>query len=256
LFAGAGFVAAALAAGALAPAFASPWNRTNGGVFVSTKIDYFASSTAVSRYRRLDTDNYLEWGATSRLMAGGKLLYGQAWSDDALSSTSASGVSEAAGFIQAQLLRTRASAFALKVAGGVEGDAFAGARPGAADGGGYIDARLLFGQDIIAAPVKIFAAAEAGYRARIGASASQWRLDGQIGVSPASRLLVLAGADAIVATGSADPGGDDYDVVKLSASAVWRFSTRYSLIAGVRKEVAARNIEPGRSVFLGLWTEF
>lgn len=247
---------AACAAAAVTPAFASPWNRANGGIFISTKIDYFASSTALSRYSRLDTDNYIEWGATARLMAGGKLLYGQAWAEDAASSSNAGGVTEAAGFLQAQLRRTRAGALAVKIAGGVEGGAFAGARPGAADGGSYFDARLLYGRDIIAAPVKVFAAAEAGYRARFGASASQWRLDAQLGVSPLPSLLFLAGADAIIASGAARPGGDEYDIVKLSASSVWRASSRYSLIAGVRREIAARNIEPGTSLFLGLWTEF
>jgi hypothetical protein len=44
--------------------------------------------------------------------------------------------------------------------------------------------------------------------------------------------------------------------VKLSASAVWRASPRYSIIAGARKEIAARSIEPGTGLFLGLWTQF
>jgi hypothetical protein len=109
------------------PASASPWNRIDGGVFVSTKIDYFSSSTAISRFYRLDTDNYLEWGVTPRLMAGGKVLYGQAWTENATAATSAGGVSEGAGFLQYQVRRNGKNALAVKLAAGFNSDALSGA---------------------------------------------------------------------------------------------------------------------------------
>jgi hypothetical protein len=242
--------------GVAAPATASPWNRADNAVFVSTRIDYFASHTLASRYRRLDTDTYLEWGATPRLMLGGKAIYGEAWAEDATSLAQQGGLSEASVFAQRQISRGASHAFAAKLTAGIEGADVAAARTGVVDDAPFIDARLLYGRDIAPAPLKLFATVEAGFRKRFDGPGDQWRGEAQIGIEPTQRLLVLIGAEAIVAAGEENPAMGDYDLAKAGATLVFKASRRIRVSVGARQEFGLRNISDGRGFHIGLWTEF
>lgn len=241
---------------AASPAVASPWNRTDRSIFISTRVDYFASETHASRYRRLDTDTYLEWGATPRLMLGGKAIYSQAWAEDPTSVTQQGGVAEAAIFAQRQFSRGASHAFAFKLAAGIEGADLAAVRAGVLESTEFLDARLLYGRDISPAPFKLFAAAEAGFRKRFDGLSDQWRAEAQFGVEPTERVLVLISGEAIAAVGGGDPGSSDYDLAKAGASLVFKASRRMRVSVGARKEFGLRNISGGRGYHIALWTEF
>lgn len=241
---------------AATPAGASPWNRNDGGVFVANRVDYFRSSTDVSRYARIDSDTYVEWGLTSRWMAGGKAVFGTAFIEDATGARTVSGFGESDVFLQRQLQRGVHSATALRFAGVWSGDVTDGARPGVAAGGFDIDLRALHGRDILLRPIKIFIAAEAGYRRRLSRASDQARGDFLIGAEPSRRFLLLVEAQSIVSIRNNDPGFDDFDIVKAQASFVWRATKRWSIVAGARTEFAGRNITPGDAFSLGFWTEF
>lgn len=241
---------------AAAPAAASPWNRAEGGVFVANRIDYFQSSTPVSSYSRIDTDGYVEWGLTSRWMTGGKAVFGTAFITDINGSRTVSGFGESDAFVQRQLQRDKHSATAVRLAGIWSGDVTDGARPGEQTGGFDIDLRALHGRDIFLEPLKVFVAAEAGYRRRLSGAADQARADFLVGLEPSRRLLVLLEAQSIISIQNNEAGFDDFDLVKAQGSLVWRATKRWSISAGYRAEFAARNIEPGDAYTFGFWTEF
>lgn len=241
---------------AAAPAAASPWNRANGDIFVSSRVDYFVSEALASRFQRLDTDTYLEWGATPRLMLGGKAIYGQSWAEDPISVTQQGGVSEASLFAQRQLTRSPTHAFALRLAGGIEGSDVAAARTGVIEDAAFLDARALYGRDIAATPVKLFAAAEGGFRKRFNGLADQFRAEAQFGVEPTGQLLILFSAEAIAGLGGEGAAAGDFDLAKAGASIIVKASRRISISAGARQEFGLRNIDGGRGFHVGLWTEF
>ncbi|MDZ7628159.1 MAG: hypothetical protein U5J99_07085 [Parvularculaceae bacterium] len=249
---------AVLAASALFPltADASPWNRADGGIFVSTRTDYFRSSTDISAFERVDTDTYVEWGVTDRWMAGGKAVFGSSFITDTDGSRTVSGFGESDVFVQRQLQRGEHSATSLRAAGVWSGDITDGARPGETAGGFDIDLRALHGRDILLKPFKVFIAAEAGYRHRLSDAADQARAEFLVGLEPSRRLLVLLEAQSIISIQNNASGFDDFDVIKAQGTLVWRATKRWSVTAGVRTEFAARNIEPGDAYSLGFWTEF
>ncbi|MFN0025223.1 MAG: hypothetical protein ACKVS5_15135 [Parvularculaceae bacterium] len=241
---------------ASASAEASPWNRTDGGLFVASRIEYFRSSTPVSAYSRVDSDTYLEWGLTERWMAGGKTAYGTAFVTNANGTSTIAGFGESEVFVQRQIQRAKHSATAVRVAGVWSGDQTQGAPPGEETGGIDADVRALHGRDVVLQPFKIFVAAEAGYRRRFSGAADQVRAEALVGLEPSTRLLVLLESQLIVSLRNNDMGFDDFDLFKAQASVVWRATRRWALVAAARTEFAARNIEPGDAVTLGLWSEF
>jgi hypothetical protein len=248
-------LAAALAC-VSAPAAASPWNRADGRVFTANRIDYFRSSAADSEYARIDSDGYVEWGLTDRWMIGGKAVFGTAFLTDVNGSRSASGFGETEAFLQRQIKRGEHSATAVRLAGVWSGDATAGGRPGEQAQGFDIDLRALHGRDVLLNPLKIFIAAEAGYRHRFSGAADQARAEFLVGFEPARRLLALVEVQSLISVRNNDAGFDDFDLFKAQASLVWRATTRWSVVGGYRTEFAARNIEPGDAFTLGFWTEF
>lgn len=239
-----------------ASAEASPWNRADGGLFVASRIDYFRSSTPISAYSRVDSDTYLEWGLTERWMAGGKTAYGTAFITNANGTSTTAGFRESEVFFQRQVQRAKHSATAFRVAGVWSGDQTQGARPGDAIGGFDVDVRALHGRDVLLQPFKVFVAAEAGYRRRFSGAGDQIRTEALVGLEPSRRLLVLLEGQSIVSLRNNELGFDDFDLFKAQASVVWRATKRWALVAGARTEFAARNIEPGDAVTLGLWSEF
>lgn len=248
----------------LQPASASPWGREPGEIFLSARTDHFSASGPATdpsalrpvRFERFETNNYAEAGIGFGVTLGGKAVYGTSTFDDGISVFSANGFSEIEGFGQLQLHRSARHVVSARLAGAAPTRFQTGARPGLINDGADIEARLLYGRTLTRSPVKLFVAAEAGYRRRFGSGADQVRGDFLLGVEPTKRLLGLAELFTVKSLGRASPGGADYDLLKAQPSLAWRFTRRWSLQAGATFEVAGRNLLLGDTYFVGLWTEF
>lgn len=252
------FIAATAAAffAASFAAQASPWNRADGALFVATTANYYWSTTDASRYTRIDSDTYLEFGLTPGWMLGGRVSYGTSISDSAAGSVTASGLNEAELYVQRQILRGAHSATSVKLSGIRSGSLSTDAQSGAPTPNMEFELRALHGRDILLKPIKIFATAETAYRRRIGGDADQIRADALVGIEPGARFLFLLEAQSIVSLRNEAPGLADFDLYKGQVSIVWRKSRRWNFAAGARKEFAARNLAPGTAFFLGTWSEF
>ena len=250
------FAAAAAFFAASFSAQASPWNREDGGLFVATTANYYWSSAAVSRYSRIDSDTYLEFGVTPAWMLGGRVSYGTSISDSAAGSFTESGLNEAELYLQRQVRRGEHSATSLKFSGVRSGSLSTDAQSGAPTPNMEFELRALHGRDMLLKPFKVFATAETAYRRRIGGDADQIRADALVGIEPGSNFLLLIEAQSITSLRNEDPGFADFDLYKGQVSVIWRKSRRWSIAAGGRKEFATRNIAAGTSLFLGMWSEF
>lgn len=250
---------AILAAATLAvcgEAAASPWNRSDGDVFLATRFDYFWSSTPISSYSRYGSDTYFEYGVTPGWMLSGKVYYGTRISDSALGRQAKTSFGDSELSVQHQIKRGRHSATAVSVAGAWSERLTDSARTGFANPNADIEIRALHGRDLLFAPIKTFAIGEFAYRRRLGAASDQIRADTLIGVEPTSRLLILAEARSQISLRNEDALGDDFDAITARTSVVWRASSRWAVVIGGEKEFAARNIVPGTAVFLGAWSKF
>jgi hypothetical protein len=237
-------------------ASASPWNRTDGGLFVASRFDYFWSTTPVSAYSRYGTDTYAEFGVTPNWMLSGKVYYGTAISDSGLGRFTRTRFGESEFAVQRQLLRGPRAATAVSISGAWSERLADGTRVAFVDSNVDAEVRALHGREVVSRPLRIFSVAEIAYRRRFGDAADQARADLLIGFEPASRLLFLAEARTQISLGNEGVGGDDFDVVKARGSIVWRAAKKWRVVAGAEKEFAISGITPGMSVILGAWSEF
>lgn len=251
-----GIALSAAACVALAPAAASPWNRKDGGFFVSTTANYYWSEAPDGSYARIDSDTYLEFGLSGDWMTGGRVSYGTGISKSQAGRIVESGLNEAEIYLQRQIQRGAHSATSAKISAVRSGALSVDAQTGKPSPNFEIEIRALHGRDLILSPVKAFAAGEVGFRRRFGGDAGQVRADALIGIEPSSDWLVLLEAQSITSLRNEDPGFVDYDLYKGQVTVVWRKSRRWSVAAGARKELSARNISPGTAGFIGLWSEF
>lgn len=253
-----------LLAGVSSAAEASPWARQGGGLFISTRSDYFTAKAEtplpgavdLARFERFDTNTYAEFGIGRRTTIGGKVVYGTSTYYDGINASSGSGFSEFEGFIQRELWRNDADVFSLRLAGASNAWLDDGGRPGLVSDGADAEFRVLYGRNVGARPFKVFAAAEAGYRRRFGDGADQVRVDLLVGAEPLKRAMILVEAFSTTSLRNEGPGGADYDVVKIQPSVAWRITRRWSLQGGMTKEVWGRNLLTGNAYFLSIWSAF
>ena len=246
-------------------ALASAWNIDDNRVLIISRADYFTADLAptsimgtpvAGRFRRIESNTYAEFGLTKDITIGGKIFYGTSWLTRGTDTTTATGISELEGFAQYQVFRNDRHAGAIKVTGGIPSTLGSGAQPSLESNGAEGEIAALYGRTISYAPIKIFAATEIGYRKRFSDPADQARLLTTIGIEAHKKFLILFDTFSIKSLGNERPGGADFDIVKIQPSLLWRVSKRLSIQAGVSEEIAGRNIDLGRTVFLGLHTRF
>lgn len=248
-----------------ASAAASPWTRPDGEFLVISRADYFSSDLGrvsvmgepvAARFQRVESNTYVEFGLTDRLTLGGKVYYGTSWLTRGADVETASGFSEIEGFAQYQVFRTGWHAGAVRIAGGIPASFDSGERAALQSDGADVEISALYGRGIIFDPIKIFAAAELGYRKRFSASADQARLLTTVGFEPNDHFVILLDTFTVKSLENERQGGADFDVVKIRPSIMWRATKRLAVQAGVSEEIAGRNIALGRTYFLGVWTRF
>lgn len=246
-------------------ASASAWSRENERLFVITRADYFTAdlgNISVSgedvdgRFKRFETNTYLEYGVTERFMIGGKVFYGTSWLTRGDRTETASGFNEVEGFLQYQVLRNERQAVAAKIAAGIPAGFSSGARPSIQSDGADIETSLLYGRSVLFRPIKIFVAAEAGYRFRTGIAADQVRVLTTLGLEPSKRLTLLIDTFTSLSAGKGDDPITDFDVFKVQPSIVLNVTARIGFQAGITEEVTGRNLDLGRTYFIGLRTHF
>ncbi len=252
-------LAAIVAAGS--SAHASPWARFDGELLVISKADYFhadliSQDPAGGDYRSLDNNTYLEFGLTENITIGGKAIYGTSWLSRPSETVTNSGFSEIEAFGQYQFLRTIKQAASVKLSAGKPAAFQPNARASLGAGGADIELAALYGRNLIFEPIKLFAAAEVGYRKRIGSAADIVRTQITIGAEPSDHWLFLLEGFSTLSLRNEGFAGADYDIVKIQPSIIYRPSRRWAIQAGVSQDVASRNLSRGRSFFIGLWSAF
>ncbi len=119
-----------------------------------------------------------------------------------------------------------------------------------------IDLRLMYGRGFGTDWGDAFIDAQGGLRLRLEDSADEIRLDLTAGLRPAPRWLLLAQAFGTLGLRNEEPFGDDFDVLKLAPSVGYEIVEGATLVLGVEREVAGRNIDRGTRFKLSVWTTF
>ncbi len=256
-----GAIALLLLAFAGGPALASPWARLDGEILVISGMNYFRSDLSSQDpnggfFESLENDTYLEFGLTEDITIGGKAIYGTSWLTNSVGTFSDSGFSEVEGYAQYQFLRTMKHAASVKLSAGKPAAFQSGARTSLSAGGADLELAGLYGRNVMFEPFKVFVAAEAGFRKRLGDNADVIRAQTTIGIEPGKHWVLLLESFTAVSLRNERDDGADYDIVKIKPSVVYRFNRRWAVQAGVTEEIADRNLARGRTYFIGLWSAF
>ncbi|WP_375202228.1 hypothetical protein [Hyphococcus sp.] len=256
-----GAIALLLTAMAGANAHASPWARLDGEILVISGVNYFRSDLSSQDpngglFESIESDTYFEFGLTDDITIGGKAIYANSSLTNSAGNFNDSGFSEIEAYGQYQFLRTMTHAASVKLSAGKPAAFQSGARNNSGGSGADVELAALYGRNVMYEPVKIFVAAEAGFRKRLGDNADIVRTQGTIGIEPSKHWVLLLETFAAVSMRNEDAAGADYDIVKIKPSVIYRFNRRWAIQAGVTEEVADRNLARGRTYFFSLWSAF
>ena len=116
-----------------------------------------------------------------------------------------------------------------------------------------LEPRLLFGHGFSFGSWPAFLDIGTGYRFRLGGPSDQVRFDGTLGLHPAAGWLLLLQSYNIIGMQNQAPGGTDFDLATLWASAVYEFSTHWAVQLSVSSEIASRNYNRGNGAFVAIW---
>ena len=237
-------------------ALASPWGQGNNDGVVISRTDYFAAELPSNggTFRRLEGNIYAEYGLTENITLGGKALYGTTWLDGPSGVETASGLTEVELFAQRAIYRPENQVVSARIAIARPSSFSSGARTAIASDGVDLDIGVLHGMTIVQQPIKLFAANELAFRRRFGDAADQIRHQSTIGVEPHNRLLVLLDLFSTISVRNELNAGPDFDVLRIQPSLAYRLNRKFRLQIGVNQEIAARNLDRGRTIFLGLWS--
>lgn len=242
-------------------AHASPWARTDGEMLVISRANYFQSDLtpqdpAGGTFRNADTDTYFEYGLTDAIMLGGKVVYGTSWLTRETETIIDSGFAALEGYAQYQFIRNENHAASVKITAGKQAAFQSEARAQLGGDGVDLEIAALYGRDFKFGKTKLFAAAESGYRKRLGASSDIIRSQLTVGFEPSPHWVFLVDGYSIVSLRNEDEFGADYDVLKIQPSILYRINHRWAVQAGVAKDISTRNVSPGKSAFFSLWSAF
>jgi hypothetical protein len=239
-----------LCALALAPgaASAAAWTRAPGATFLSFGTGWFRTDGG---YEEATASIYVEHGVAEAVTVGGAVELVRPSEDDASTDLTAS------AFARFRLWRGAAGdPFSVQLgAGAPVGDAFADAPAQTADEPA-VEARALYGRGFATGWGDAFVNAEAGVRLRLEESADELRLDLTAGLRPADRWLVMAQSFGTLGLRNAEADGDDFDVLKLAPSVGYEIAPGVTVLFGVERDVAGRNIDEGTRLRASIWTEF
>lgn len=127
-----------------------------------------------------------------------------------------------------------------------------------------LDAELsaLAGKGFTAGGYEQFISGSVAYRARFSTPADQAKLNVTWGIHLTPAWMILAQGFATYGIGDTDNarftslGQDDYDLVKLQLSAVYRFNRTYALQFGGFGHVLSRNTGGGGGALAAIWVNF
>ncbi len=239
------------------PAAAGAWTLPPGGGFLSLAASRYATDSG--GYEELALGLFGEYGFAEGFTAGAAVDFTQPVGE----ASAIDGDATLFLFGRARLWTGPAgdplSVQAAVIAGTAAGT---GAVPAQTADEPGLDLRLLYGRGFGSALGPGWLNAEGGVRFLFEDSADELRLDLTAGVRPAPRWLAMLQSFATIGLrnartdGDGFPVGDDYDVWKLAPSVGYEVSPALTLVGGVEREIAGRNIDRGLRLKLSLWRSF
>ena len=257
-------VVVVLATSIPATVYAGAWTQSAGkgqmivnGLYYTTDKLYNNTGNKASqaRYSKYELNPYFEYGLTDSITAGANLFFLRA--DQATQDNW--GVGDSEFFLRARLFQS--AGFMLSVEPMVKLPSPEGSNETPQLGSRKPDAGvgLSAGYGFSAWGQNHFANIDTGYRYRFGDPEDQIKLSGTLGIGVNDRWMIMPQAFATLRTikpaiaSFTQSSGDDYNLVKLQISTIYKVSDETSLQFGVFSHVGGNNVGAGDGIILSLW---
>ncbi len=237
------------------PAAASPWGKEKGEIFIASETRNFQSP----EFLQSSTGLYVEFGATDKWMAGGKVEYANQQYGGAFPSI-ASGLSTVEFFAQREISRTDRNVAALKVTYAAPTKlqrqlVLPDIRYSDLTYGNAVEGALSFGHSFNETG-SIFASAELGYRYSLGDDADQFRADFLAGMKPTKNWMLLLKSSHTLSLQNGAINGIDYDVHRIEPSVIFSRPDKPSYGLSYSHDISGRHLSTGSAITFSIWNEF
>lgn len=265
-----GLCTAVAAAFVAASAHAGAWTQEKGhGQVILTGSYYQTDSlwnnagteTAQPEYRNYVLNPYLEYGLTDRFTVGANLLLVQA-EQDTNPNVDNWGLADTELFLRGKLYEH--AGFVVSAEPMVKIPSNESSRDLPVIGSRHPDAGLGLsaGYGFTAFGQNHFANVDAGYRYRFSDPKDQMKFAATVGVGVTAQWMIMPQAfatyrmDSPTVAAFTQSSGDDYNLVKLQLSAVYKMRDDLSLQAGAFSHVDGKNTGGGEGLLLAVWKSF
>ncbi len=252
-------------------AYAGAWTQPPGhGQIIYSSSAYATESYFDNRgrrqsqplYRKLEFNPYIEYGLFDGVTIGASLSYQYADQDVLFGRFWHRGPGDSEFFIRKRLWQQDGFVVSTEPMVKLPSPTSPAVYPRL--GSSTPDAGLgfLFGYGFGSGDLHHFADIDIGYRYRFGAPQDQIRLAGTLGYSLTPNWMAMPQVFITRRRGTMQmpmftlSPADDYDLVKLQLSAVYKFNEKISLQCGMFSHVAGKNTGGGGGLTVSLWQSF
>ncbi len=253
---------------ASAHARAAPWVQQEGhGIVILQTTPYTAGTRGFDTLGRANGNGsfgrvelaspYWEHGLTSRWTVGLQPRLQAAWLTENGRTSTNVGLADLSAFARYMVYQGRLDVVSVQgmlATPGVDG---AGSTPRVAEPNMGVEIRGLYGIGTqLPWAMTGFATAELAFRGRIGNAADEVRVDVGFGLRPRPHWLLMLQGFSNIGLRNNTPGGADYAVSKLQATAIYEFDPTWALQLGYIRDVAGRRVPLGQGAVLALWYRY
>jgi hypothetical protein len=252
-------------------AYASAWTQDQGNGQAILSASYYGADQywdnggnkqSQPSYSKYELNPYLEYGLSDGLTIGTNFYLQHLYQDTGSGSHSSWGLGDSEFFLRKRLINQDGYALAIEPLiklpspePGSETPRIGSATPDAALG-------LSGGKTFSAYGFTHFVDIDTMYRHRFGAPNDQINISGTLGINVAPRWTIMPQTFLTFRTDSrptaafTESPSDDYNLVRLQLSGLYKLSDQTSLQLGAFYDVDGKNVGLGRGVLLALWRNF
>ncbi|MEM0930608.1 MAG: hypothetical protein AAGI89_15070 [Pseudomonadota bacterium] len=230
-----------------AGALASAWPEEPGRQLTIETAEYFESEDQDEGFQQFISRTYLIRGVTERVSFGTVFAFADQQAYGPTFVETASGVSQAELFGQWHWTPRLGHAAGINLTGVFStSQDIADGRAMGNDAALQLSALRGWGSE------HLFVDTLFGYRRSLGSDRDQMRAELTLGVKEGDAMILLQSFTTESVMDGSDRGAD-FDLTQIGLSAVLPVRKSLKIAFGGRRDLSARNIEPGQALFLSLW---
>ncbi len=253
-------------------AYSAAWLQKSGDWQVISNFNYYSTSSYFNsdgdslpqkKFIKGEVNPYIEYGLTDKLTVGISPSFQYLLQNDSADKSQNNyGLADSEVFLRKKIWNDYSSVLSLQGLVKIPGPYSTGQIPTLGLKQYDVEARILYGKNLLINYYKPYINLEVAYRKRMEEPSDEFRFDTSVGLNLTDNYMILGQVFNVYSLG--DIGNQkfitvnsfDYSLSKVQLSAVKKLSERLSLQLGVYKNIWGRNTGKGGGILVSLWKKF